>query len=665
MLMNEKQANQLFEQAISALRIGKAAEAERLLKRLDNAIPSNPGIIYYLGAAASLQGRKEQAVNIYERVTRLHPQFVEAYNNKGLDLINLGKHEEAIESFKTAINIRPDFIEAYLNLGSTLNDVGQYEEALQQFTNALKIRPNLSDALTNMGGSLNKLGRPQEALQVLLKAIEINPSDAKAHHILGRLYAGERKYSEAIFAHATALGLNPTSPWALGDLVHLKMRTCDWHDYEHYVKQVLKSIHNEQKTISPLALLGLPSSLSTQRLCANQCTRSEITTVTKQLTTSGKPNNRKIKIAYLSADFFNHATAYLTAELFELHDRSRFDVIGVCYGRPFADEMRLRLIDGFDQFLEVSDKSDQEVAELLRDMEIDIAIDLKGHTENNRMGILAYRPAPVQIHYLGYPGTLGTSFIDYLVADPVLIPLEMQKFYQEKIIYLPNSYQVNDRKRKIAAIDDCRADHDLPEEGFIFCCFNNNWKITPEVFDTWMNILQKVEGSVLWLFKDNDLAATNLIMEARARGIAKERLVFAERLSLDLHLARLKHADLFLDTFHCNAHTTASDALWAELPVLTKIGETYASRVAASLLEAIGLPQLITTSIAEYESLAVELASHPEKLKVLKHCLIDQKTSAPLFDTPRFAKHLEAAFEQSIERYQQGLAPDHIHILAS
>ena len=324
--------------------------------------------------------------------------------------------------------------------------------------------------------------------------------------------------------------------------------------------------------------------------------------------------------------------------------------------------MRQRLKVAFDKFIDVRNMSDRDVALLARSLEIDIGIDLNGFTEGERTDIFAMRAAPIQVSYLGYPGTMGADYIDYLIADPTLISASHQPHYTEKIVYLPNSYQPNDRKRRISDKVFTRAEAGLPQEGFVFCCFNNNYKITPDIFESWMRILGRVGGSVLWLFEDNEIAARNLKKEASVRDIDPERLVFARHMALPEHLARHRLADLFLDTLPYNAHTTASDALWAGLPVLTQIGETFAGRVAASLLNAVRLPELITTTRDAYEELAVELATDPAKLAGIKQKLSDNRLTTPLFDTELFAKHIEAAYMQMYERYQAGLPPDHIHV---
>jgi protein O-GlcNAc transferase len=364
-----------------------------------------------------------------------------------------------------------------------------------------------------------------------------------------------------------------------------------------------------------------------------------------------------VRIAYLSADFHRHATAYLMAELFERHDRSRFEIIGVSFGVDDKSEMRKRLVAAFDQFYDVRRKSDEEVAKLLHDRQVDIAIDLKGYTTDSRPGFLAYRPTPIQASYLGFPGTMGAEFIDYIIADETVVPFEHQPFYAEKIVHLPDCYQVNDTKRKIAERMPTRQEVELPEEGCVFCCFNNNWKITPEVFGVWMRLLHAVEGSVLWLLGDNESAERNLRKEAQARGIDPARLVFAGRLPLEDHLARHRLADLFLDTLPYNAHTTASDALWVGLPVVTRLGESFAGRVAASLLNAIGLPELVTHSIEDYEALALRLAKDPSLLEGYRNRLATNRLTHPLFDTDRFRRHIEAAYLQMWEIWQRGEQP--------
>jgi predicted O-linked N-acetylglucosamine transferase (SPINDLY family) len=459
-----------------------------------------------------------------------------------------------------------------------------------------------------------------------------------------------------------ALSLKPDIDLVSGDLLHTKMKICSWSGLAESLDNISKKVAANEKVTQPFPLLALSDDASLHKKCSEIYiqTRYPINPILEPI--SRRPQNHKIRVGYFSADFHNHATGYLIAELFELHDKSQFELVSFSFGPKTNDEMRLRLGRSFDQFIEVGGKSDVEVAKLSRDLNIDIAVDLKGFTQDARAGILAPRAAPIQVNYLGYPGTMGADYMDYIIADRTIIPLEFQSFYSEKLVYLPNSYQVNDRKRLISERQFTRQELGLPEPGFVFCFFNTNYKILPATFKGWMQILNAVKGSILWLLQDNHWAVENLKKEAEKQGIAPDRLVFAERLPLPEHLARHRQADLFLDTHPCNAHTTTSDALWVGLPVLTLMGKSFASRVAASLLNAIGLPELITSTQEEYEALAIELAMNPKKLADIKLKLKNNRLTTPLFDTPLFTKNLETAYIEMYERYHAGLEPDHITI---
>jgi protein O-GlcNAc transferase len=392
-------------------------------------------------------------------------------------------------------------------------------------------------------------------------------------------------------------------------------------------------------------------------ICSTTYLKNKLSTQRPVIRKERSRRRDRARIAYLSADFYQHATSYLMAELFERHDRKRFEPFGISFGIDDGSEMRARVVKAFDHFHDVRGLDDAKVAKLLSELEIDIAIDLKGHTRDDRFGIFAHRPAPIQVSYLGYPGTTGADFIDYVIADEIVLPFDQQPFWSEKIVHLPGCYQVNDRKRQIAERTPTRKECGLPERGFGFCSFNNNCKITPPVFDIWMRLLDKVEGSVLWLLRDNPTAEQNLRREAAARGIDPVRLVFADRLQLAEHLARHRLADLFLDTLPYNAHTTASDALWAGLPVLTCFGKGFAARVAASLLDAVGLPELVTKGLEEYEVLALKLAREPALLSAYRERLEKNRPTAPLFDTDRFRQHIEQAYLTMLDIHDRGKKP--------
>jgi protein O-GlcNAc transferase len=434
------------------------------------------------------------------------------------------------------------------------------------------------------------------------------------------------------------------------------LRCCDWRGLDRLKSQIENGLRAGKPAIMPFAYAASfespagqlrASGIYAQRICPHRIASWQ----------GPRYRHDRIRLAYFSSDFRAHATGYVMAELFERHDRARFETFAISFGFDDGSKMQSRLRGAFNRFVDVKEKSDREIAALVREMEIDIAVDLKGFTENSRPGIFALRPAPVAVSYMGFPATMGADFIDYIIADRFVIPETENGSYSEKVVYLPDSYWVNDSKKRISERTPSRVEAGLPEAGFVFCCFNNNYKIRPEFFDVWMRLLHKVEGSVLWLFEGHAAVARNLRQEAAARGIAPERLIFAPRMALADHLARHRLADLFLDTLPYNAHTTATDALWVGLPVLTCAGSTFVGRVCASLLDAIGLPEMIAGSLEAYEALALKLATEAQALAAVKEKLGRNRASQPLFDTDRFRRHFEAAFITMHERHQRGEAP--------
>jgi predicted O-linked N-acetylglucosamine transferase (SPINDLY family) len=440
------------------------------------------------------------------------------------------------------------------------------------------------------------------------------------------------------------------------------MHICDWRDLDSELAQLQAKMERDEKVCPPFALLALSSSLSLQRKSAEIWAHESdgVKNELGPLTRRSRPD--RIRIGYFSSDFQQHAPAYLIAGLLERHDRSQFEIIAFSFGPSSNDGMRQRLQAACDQFLEVGHLSDVAIAALSRHWEVDIAVDLKGFTQGSRPAIFAARAAAIQVNYLGYPGTMGADFIDYLIADNTVVPREKRPHYAEKIVTLPGSNQVNDDQRWIADTTFTRAELGLPQTGFVFCCFNNNYKITPATFDLWMRILQQVDESVLWLVQDSADAAENLRREASARAVDARRLVFARRMPQAEHLARHRLADLFLDTFPCNAHTTGSDALWAGLPVLTCSTEAFAGRVAASLLKAVDLPELIYSSPQTYEAIALRLARDRAQLQAMRQRLAQDRWKAPLFNTSLYTRRIEAAYVQMMHRHHDGLPADHILI---
>jgi len=639
------------------------------LKRLDEALASydmaialnpNYGDAYNnRGTTLNELKRFDEALASYDRAISLNPNFADARNNRGAALKELRRHDEAIVSFDEAIALNPDHAEAYVNRGNVLNELNRLDEALVNYDRAISLNPDYADAYNNRGVTLKELGRLDEAVASYNEAIALKPDLAAAYGNRGYALKELKRLDEALASYDKALSLDPDSAGLEGMRLHIKMHICDWTGFDAECAHLTSSVKDMKANTQPWVFTGIPSSPDDQLQCARLWVAEKFPPSQKMIWQGERYRHDRIRIAYVSADFHQHATSYLLAGMFECHDKSRFEVAAISIGPQDNSEMRQRLERSFEAFIDAATLSDDEIASRIKEEEIDLLIDLKGFTQDARTNIFARRPAPIQVNYLGYPGTMGANYIDYIIADQTVIPGEDRKFYSEKIAVLPNSYQANDRNRVISDKAFGRSDFGLPSQGFVFCCFNNNYKIVPRMFDCWIRILKQVDGSVLWLLDDNASAARNLRAEAVARGVSPDRLVFAERMPLPEHLARHKLADLFLDTLPCNAHTTASDALWAGLPVLTCLGATFAGRVAASLLNAIGLPELITTPEA-YEQMAIDLARYPERLAVIKAKLAANRRTTPLFDTALFTGHIEAAYTAMYERHQAGLAPDHI-----
>ena len=640
---------------------GRAAEGLRLLDQCLAAEPFNADVFNNRGLALQKLKRIDEALQSFDRAVELAPGSPEAHINKGLALRDQGRLAEALQSFERALGIDPGNPEQHNNRGNVLLDLGRAREALASFDRAIELAADYAEAHANRGSALQELGLMDDALASFDRAIALNPALAEAHNLRGDFLLKARREPEARESFERAYRLDPDLEFVYPRLLYSRLRTCDWNNIEAQLARLQAKIARDGQGCMPFDALGLTGSPSIQHKVAQAYAARKFPPRDELGPIPIRQRAAKIRLGYYSADYRDHATTRLMAELFELHDRSRFELCGFDFGPVSDDRMHRRVRAAFDRFIDVRTMSDRDVARLSRELLIDIAVDLKGYTEDCRPGIFAERAAPVQANYLGYPGTMGAGYVDYIVADRVLIPPGSESHYSEKIAFLPDSYQVNDRKRVVAERSFGRDELGLPSEGLVFCCFNNNYKITPPTFDAWMRILKRVEPSVLWLIEDSPTAAANLRREAGRRGVRPERLVFARRTNLPDHLARHRSADLFLDTLPYNAHTTASDALWAGLPVLTCAGEAFASRVAASLLSAAGLPELITGGLPEYEALAVELATNPPRLAQIRQKLLANRLAAPLFDTPRFARQIEAAYAEMHERWLAGRAPDHIY----
>jgi predicted O-linked N-acetylglucosamine transferase (SPINDLY family) len=617
---------------------------------------------YNRGTALRGLRQNEAAIESFDRAIALNPNYVQAYNNRGNSLRDLGRPAAAIESYQQALALKPDLAEGYNNRGSAQRDLRQFEAAAASFDRAIELKPDYAEAYNNRGNTLRDLRQYEASGASYDAAVELQPDYADAYNGRATLLFECKQYEAAISNYEKVIALKSSAPGLHGQCLQVKMFICDWSGAAAALTDIEERIGRGQPATNPFCLLPRSGSAALQKAAAEVWSRSQHPVSHLLPALEQLPPRERISVGYFSADFYNHATMQLMAQLFEFHDQTRFDVTAFSFGPDIKDEMRNRLAAANIRLIDVRNMPDGEVAVLARSMQLDIAVDLKGFTLDSRPGIFAIRAAPAQVSYLGYPGTMGAEYMDYLIADHTLVPESSQQYYDEKIVYLPNSYQVNDSKRAIAERVFTRAELGLPAAGFIYCCFNNTYKITPEVFSIWMRILNQVPGSILWLLEDTPAGPANLRREAALRGISHERLVFAKRMPLPEHLARQRLADLFIDTWPYNAHTTASDALWVGLPVLTCLGEAFAGRVAASLLNATQLPELITADPAHYESLAIKLAGEPEQLAAIRGKLVDNRLSCPLFDARLFTRHIEAAYAKIAARCQAGLAPDHIYI---
>jgi predicted O-linked N-acetylglucosamine transferase (SPINDLY family) len=647
--MTQADANaRQLEAGWSALEREDLPGAERIARRLLEKDPLESQALHLLGASLLYQERFQEALAPLDEAHRAAPRKGSGHR-LGYCHLALGDFEAAARELEREIRAHPQLINARNALGVAQIRLARRDQALATFLEATQLDPASPEANSNAGSLLADLGRIHEALPYLQAAVRASPGLADAHFNLGLAYQRLKQHEQAADSLQRALDIAPRMSYALGHLVWNRIAQCRWEGTAECIASLREQVRRDGVPAMPFEFVAVCDDPAEQRRCAELHVARSLGARPAPLWHGERYRHDRIRLAYLSADFCEHATAYLMAGLFERHDRSRFETIALSYGPDDASPMRRRLAGAFDRFVDASALSDAGAARVLRDLEVDIAVDLKGHTTEARLGILAHRPAPVQVTYLGYPGTTGADFVDYVLADRQVLPETEQDQWSEKVIYLPECYQANDAARAIADRTPSRAEAGLPARGFVFCSFNNNYKISPPVFDVWMRLLLQVPASILWALEDNAGARCNLQREARARGVDPERLVFAPRVPHPEHLARHRLADLFLDTLPYNAHTAASDALWAGLPLLTCTGGTFAGRVAGSLLHAIGLPELVTHSLAEYEALALQLATNPARLAALRARLAANRTTAPLFDTDRFRRQLEAAYLRMLE----------------
>lgn len=655
-----EQAKTCFEQAVNFMKQQQYPEAKRFLKNVLKIIPQHPNSHQLLSVIAAEHGDYSEALQCIKAAITYQPQNLEFYYNRAMLYQRLHKQKLAILDLEHILAINPSHYLAVLTLARIFHSQKSYPQAAVYYENALA----LVNTDTSIWNDLTSIYMHMEHYPRALKCNEVslylNDNDAESYAILGGLYEALFKYQEAMTAYSRALELKPDIQNVLGPLFICKNRVCDWNNYEESLSLLHKTQRhvNKANPILPISIFEAlsfpfsPEELYKMAVIDNASNLARLAMPSKKLNVKHAPHrNKRLRVAYISSSFRDFATGHLTQDLYATHDRNHFEVFVYSYGKDDGSIYRKKIEEGCDHFIDISKDSIEQTCEKIAADRIDILVDLMGNTRGARLGINALRPAPINVRYLGAASTTGASFFDYFISDSFITPASEQANFSESLVLMPHTYQVNPLDQTVSSDVPSRAECGLPEKGIVFCAFNNTYKIEPVIFKTWMRILQAVPDSVLWL-QASGAAQTNLIQSAEKSGIAADRLVFATHMPKDRHLARHLHADLYLDTHIYNAHTTASDALWMNVPVLTCPGLTFQSRVAGSLLNALGMNELIMPDLATYAEKAIALALDPKALKRLKTKLKKNRQSYPLFDTTRFVRNLEKAYSMMWKNYQ-------------
>jgi predicted O-linked N-acetylglucosamine transferase (SPINDLY family) len=653
--------NALREQGMLGDAVASLQEAVRIR-------PDYAGAHNNLGVALEDQGKSDDAVACFQRALQINPDYAEAHNNLGSVLREQGKLGDAVVCLQQALRIRPGYAEAHNNLGGVLREQGKLDAAVACYQRALEIKPDYAEAHNNLGNAMKEQGKLGDAVASYRQAVNIKPPYAEAHYNLGNALKEQGKLDEAVASYRRALNIKPDYGRAAMELVHQLQRMCLWEDGEDLAQQVEQAVsrdidHGTTNAISPLGFLALhvPTTAEQQLRCAqleaDRCAKRARVVGRGVECDRRRVEESRIRIGYLSADFRKHPVAHVTAELFEKHDRASFEILGYSCGPDDGSAMRQRLAKAFDRFTDVRDLPFLDAAQRIAADGVDILVDLTGYTQHARTEILAYRPAPLQVNYLGYAGTMGADFMDYILVDDFVVPPDQQAYFTERLVHLPGCYLPYASRQEISARAPSRAECGLPDEGFVLCCFNTSYKIAPAVFDVWMRLLKAVPDGVLWLRESNRWVAANLRREAERRGVSADRLVFAPSWPLPEHLSRYRLADLYLDTFPYNAHSMAGDVIRAGCPMLTLAGTTFPSRVAGSLLRALETPELIAGDLEQYEATALRLAGDRERLAEFRTRLCANRETSGVFDGTEFARKLERAYRRMWEIHESGERP--------
>jgi protein O-GlcNAc transferase len=668
---NKSEGLALIEQAIASAPANAPARYNRAgllfeLGRLGDALAEygevlklspDPSVLSNRGAVFAALGRHDMALIDYDAALALNPRNAQALANRGNSLLALERSDDALASYDAAFAAGARGADIHFGRANALRGLGRGDEAITAYETSLKLDANRAEAHAHRAQLLYSRKRLEEALAGYDAALALNPALAIAHERRASILFELKRGEEAFAAYDSAFAADPALPDLEGARLLTKLYLCDWRNVREEKDRLIAHVREGRPCANPFAFLSAGISPKDELACAKGYANRQYP-AREPLWRGENYRHRNIRLGYVSGEFREQATAYLTAGLFESHDRKRFELHAFATGLDDASPMRARIKAAFDSFSDLKGTDDRGIATAIRDAEIDILVNLNGFFGEERTGVAAYKPAPVQVNYLGYPGTMGAPYMDYIIADRILIPEDERLFYSEAVVHLPDCYQANDRLKSREKTLLPRASFGLPEHGLVFASFNNAYKITPEMFDVWMRLLRAAEDSVLWQLQLDPAASRNLRNEAARRGVAPERIVFAPFLPQTEHLARLSHADLFLDTVPVNAHTTASDTLWCGVPVLTFKGRTFAGRVAASLLEAAGLAGLVARSLDEYEAKALAIARDKGALAALKERLAENRDVCPLFDTKRLARHIETAYGIMHERREKGLLPE-------
>jgi len=633
--------------------LGQAEPARACFARAIALAPGFAPAQFNFGNALRRLGQPEAAIAAYRAAIAIDPSLDKAHNNLGNALRETGQLREAADAFREALRLRPGFAAAHANLGNALRDLNRPADAEASYRAALAIEPRNAEVHANLGIVLRQLRRLEEAARSFRTALAIRPERADYHLNLGMAQRDLGALDEAVASFRRAIARRPDYPAAQMAALHHGMQMCDWSVMDEFAEAIPR-LGVSGEAVSPFAMLSLEDSPARHRLRAENWTNHYFRWRERKVWARPAAMPGRIRVGYFSASFHDHAALQLLSGMFREHDKAKFEVHAFSYGLNRGGALRQQLIANVEHFHDVGDVVDRKLVAHVQDQQLDIAVDLMGYTQHSRSGLFAFGLAPLQVNYMGYPGCMGAPFLDYILADRHVIPPDQRAHYSEAMIAMPHCYLANDDQRPIAETPATRAECGLPEAGFVFACFNNTHKIMPAEFAIWMRLLARVEGSVLWLLGANRWAEANLRREAAARGVDPDRLVFAGRLPQGEHLARHRLADLFLDTFVYNAHTTAGDALWAGLPLLTLAGEGFAARVAASTLHAVGLPELIAETPEAYEATALALATEPDRLAGLRARLAADLPAKPLFDSARWTRALESAWTEIVRRHVAG-----------